>query len=99
MGDFQHITHHETDYSRTGGEKKRRKPRREQEGGGGCEKSSLAGCSDTVPGSGDVSEGPYPPLSSLSQPTPLFLLPPPDISGESRAAARLAVSAATLAAR
>lgn len=59
MEDFQHITHHETDYSGTEGRRKRKIKERVR-GGRGGENASLAGRSETVPGSGDVSEGHVP---------------------------------------
>ena len=58
MEDFQRITHHETDYSGTEGRRKR--TIKKNITGGGCENVSLARHSETVPGSGDVSEGPVP---------------------------------------
>lgn len=48
MGDFQCITHHETDYSRTEGRRKKKV------------KERVRGDSEMVPESGDVSEGPVP---------------------------------------
>lgn len=58
MEDFQRITHHETDYSGTEGRRKRKIKEGVKGRGPGCENASLAGRSETVPGSGDVSEGP-----------------------------------------
>lgn len=60
MEDFQRITHHETDYFGTEGEKKERERKKKTHGksvrGKKCENVTLASRSETVPGSGDVSK-------------------------------------------